>query len=106
MSQTVPVTSNNKAHLKKKPPVLPEERFWKRYSPHHEFPLSTVSSFVVHALGFGLLVLGAILMARFGFRDKPIEVDTVSVGGGGGNEFGFGNAPNTGVLPSGEEKLE
>ena len=24
-------------------PVPPEERFWRRYSPHHEFPLSTVA---------------------------------------------------------------
>src|SRR5262249_8975439 len=33
--------------------VPPEEKFWKRYSPHGEAPLSLVGSFALHALAVG-----------------------------------------------------
>jgi len=97
------VSANNKAKAAKSAPGLPEERFWKRYSPHHEFSLSTVASVVLHGLGFGLIVLAAVLMARIGFDDKPPEVDALELeGGGGGNVAGVGSGANTEVLPRNE----
>ncbi len=41
--------------------VPPDERFWRRYSPHGELPLSGASSLAVHLLLFGLLMLAAWL---------------------------------------------
>jgi hypothetical protein len=35
----------------------PEERFWKRYSPHHEFSLSGATSLALHILALGLILL-------------------------------------------------
>jgi hypothetical protein len=35
----------------------PEERFWKRYSPHNEFSVSGATSVALHALAIGLLIL-------------------------------------------------
>ncbi len=35
----------------------PEEQFWEKYSPHHEFPISTVSTVLLHVLMLGMLIL-------------------------------------------------
>jgi hypothetical protein len=45
------------------PLAPPDERFWQRYSPHHEFSLSFVSSVFVHAIFFafvGLIIAGVV----------------------------------------------
>jgi hypothetical protein len=63
-------------------PRLPEARFWKRYSPHHELPLSTVSSVALHVLTGGCMILLAIYFGRLHEeRDRPVEVGTVRVDG-------------------------
>lgn len=41
--------------------LFADEPFWHRFSPHHELPLSTVSSFSLHGLIVGLLILIALL---------------------------------------------
>jgi hypothetical protein len=64
---TKPLAGNNRGLL-----VPPEEQFWKRYSPHHEFPLSSATSFVLHLLGLGLLLLIAFLL--FSDTKKPDDV--------------------------------
>ena len=56
------------------PRLPPEERFWKRYSPHHEFTLSSASSAVVHLLALGILALGAHGFASWA---TPVEVDAI-----------------------------
>jgi hypothetical protein len=61
----------------------PEDQFWKRYSPHHELPLSTASSLMLHGVVLALLILGGIVLARFGFRDNNVEVSAVQVVGTG-----------------------
>lgn len=75
----------------------PDEQFWKRYSPHHEFPLSSAASFGMHALAIAFLVLFGILAARFGWGDSgaplPVEALDYVEGGGGGSETGQGNGP-------------
>ncbi len=73
-----------------------------RYSPHHEFPLSTVTSVGLHALVIGLLIIGGILIAKlnWGGDVKPPPSDAVAMeppGGGGGNPKGVGNAPGDGA---------
>src|SRR5436190_988079 len=45
MAPKAPVSDNSSARpAKKLPRTPPEERFWKRYSPHGELPLSGVGS--------------------------------------------------------------
>jgi hypothetical protein len=80
--------NNEKGKEKDKdtPPLIPpDERFWQRYSPNHEFPLSSASSAVLH-----VLVLGILALAGFGFiyRDGPVDVDALVIGGGGGRPDG------------------
>jgi hypothetical protein len=73
-----------------KPLIPPDEDFWQRYSPHHEFPLSLSSSGVVHITVFGLMVLGGILGARW-YSGSNVDVDTIEIAGGGGQIGGFGD---------------
>jgi hypothetical protein len=75
--------------------VPPEERFWKRYSPHHEFPLSSVGSVVLHILSIGALVVIAYILTRTrgSERLEPASIDVVAVSGplknaGGGGKPG------------------
>ncbi len=78
----------------RKGPAPPEDAFWERYSPHHEFPLSSVSSIATHILVFGLMVLVGWAIAKFGLREeqKPVPIDAVAFepGGGGGHPQGTG----------------
>lgn len=108
MSQGSPALTNHAPKLKgKKKAAPPEERFWQRYSPHHEFPLSTAASIFLHVLGVGLLVLGAILVSRLGLEQKPPEVASVMIeGGGGGREEGVGDNSGKGIIPSGIEQKD
>jgi hypothetical protein len=60
----------------------PEPRFWKRYSGHHEFSLSVVSSFFVHLVvgGLVILILTGALVSALGFRRPPVPVVPIVVG--------------------------
>jgi hypothetical protein len=76
--------------------VPPDERFWRRYSPHGELPLSGASSLAVHLLLFGLLLLSAWLaFAVFRQAGRALPVDAVRLEPGG-NPQGDGKAPGAG----------
>jgi hypothetical protein len=62
---------------------LPAERFWLRYSPHHEAPLSGAGSFVIHGLVIG--VIGLLCTIPFYNRgpEQTQLVDVVVAGEGG-----------------------
>jgi hypothetical protein len=92
--------SEQAAKPKADAPTPPEERFWKRYSPHGEAPLSAVGSFTIHLLVGGLLVLAlaatAAALAKTS-RNLPIEPVRLKIpGGGGGHKQGTGDGPNIG----------
>jgi hypothetical protein len=74
-----------------RPIVPPEEKFWQRYSPHHELPLSSVGSLTIYIL-VGLLVYAGIRLSLFDLRQQPLPVDTIefdpNVGGGSGDPSG------------------
>ena len=76
----------------------PEERFWKRYSPHHEFPLSSVTSVALHVLVVVLLLLVAWVAVKLRLDDegRPLPVFAVTVGDGGRGEKGNGPGPGNG----------
>jgi hypothetical protein len=76
---------------------LVEERFWKRYSPHGELPLSGAGSFALHALVVGGLLLMGFLGLWFARPSRSLPVDPVRViSGGGGDPAGEGDAKGVG----------
>jgi hypothetical protein len=84
------------------PVVPPDEQFWVRYSPHHEFPLSTVTSFALHVLVIGLLLLFAFVL----IASKPVNqvpVEPVRLAGGGGKPHSVGDGPGHAGLPPVED---
>jgi hypothetical protein len=98
---TAPSPANPKAALPLKPP---DERFWKKYSPHHELPVSMAGSFLLHVLGIGFIALVLVgVLTGLGKTRQP-EISPIAIaGGGGGNTQGVGDGPNTHILPSGKE---
>lgn len=100
MSQTL--TENNTTPSANQQLVPPDERFWQRYSPHAELPLSGVSSLAVHLLVFGLMLLigvvGTLLLGRT-TRSLPVEAVRLDLGGGGGSQHGQGDGKNFGKQP-------
>src|SRR5262245_32168688 len=87
-----------------KPLLPPDEKFWQRYSPRHEFALSAAISISAHGLVFGGIVLFGFLslFSARGDTLKPPAMDAVMVDGLGDGAGGFGGAPG---LP-GEPKTE
>src|SRR5438105_13711192 len=88
-------TTNNQAQPRPKDPAGPapfEEPFWSRYSPHHEFPLSSATSVALHVLALVGLIVAGWFVANLLEKSK-LEVDTLTLAGGGGNRQGEGNAP-------------
>jgi hypothetical protein len=92
-----------------RPLVPPDEQFWKHYSPHHEAPLSGVTSLAVHLLLIPLLLLAAWVATRLGLQDenRSAEVDVIRIApnpGGGGSRTGVeGGGPNDGSKEKKEE---
>lgn len=97
-----PESKDSKAPQKKRPLVPPDQKFWIKYSPHYELPLSGAGSFTLHALAFVLLgiILAGIL--SFGGNRNPLPVEPIEitdVGGGGGNPDGVGPGHGDGATP-------
>ena len=72
----------------------PDERFWVRYSQHHELPISSLASVAWHTFGLVIIVLIAFVVSFSRTDDMPIE--NVSFPGGGGNPLGVGPGPGVG----------
>jgi hypothetical protein len=69
----------------------PDEKFWKRHSPHGEAPLSMAGSVALHALAVGVLLLFALYLASlFTHSAQSLPVDPVQVVGGKGPGPGIG----------------
>jgi hypothetical protein len=63
------------------PLLPPEERFWKRYSPHFELPVAGATALFAHAVILGILAIGGIafLFRASAEASKPAKMDTVFV---------------------------
>src|SRR5438552_17688844 len=99
MATAAPPSSNSDARPADNDFLIPlEEPIFKRYSPHHEAPLSFVGSGAVHLLV--LLVVGvSVLIGIWWLKSqaKPLPIDTIRMpGGGGGSPKGSGNGPGLG----------
>lgn len=79
-------------------PLTPEGSFWRRYSPHGEFPLSTLTSALFCALAAGLVLLASLFvgLARHSEQQRPPQMDLVEIAGGGGTEGSGGEGPGSG----------
>ncbi len=70
----------------------PEEGFWKRFSPHHELPLSTASSIVLHMVFVLLIALFGAAVLSNDSKPGPVvmgpPLKVIPVPGGGGNPDG------------------
>jgi hypothetical protein len=98
------VETNHAVKTGKKPKAPPDEQFWKKYSPHYELPISSLSSLLAHGLLVAVLIIGGVLAAKLGLDGgKPPDTEAIVIAGGGGHKEGVGNAPGTGVLPSGKD---
>jgi hypothetical protein len=83
----------------------PDEKFWVRYSPHYECPLSWIGSGAIHLLAVGLLIMIGIALAYLMPDLSSVPMDSVSLdvgGGGGGNPRGVGDKSGAG---SGENEI-
>jgi hypothetical protein len=71
-------------------PVPEDEKFWRRYSPHHEFPLSSAASIALHLAAIAVLILGGVVAAKWGLGDseKPLPISMMDEPGGGGRPEG------------------
>ena len=104
MSQvTSPPGSNNSAPAHdKRPKAPPEERFWQRYSPHHEFPLSGVGSVVLHVL-LVLTMVWIFFQFMPASESEPLSLGAIQVdAGGGGNLEGLDQGRGDGLIPTGK----
>jgi hypothetical protein len=76
-----------------KPTVaLPDEKFWQRYSPRSELPLSSIASVSLHLLTLLVLLAGGVFLVQSQDNTKPIPSSAVEIGDG--SEDGKGIEPN------------
>src|SRR5206468_303868 len=68
----------------KKPDRPPDEKFWVKYSPHHELPVSGMASLAWHTLAIVLVVAVAWVVGRNSRDDMPIELIQFGSPGSGG----------------------
>jgi hypothetical protein len=70
----------------------PDEKFWQRYSPHHELPVSGMTSLFLHGAVIGVfLIVGVLVGMRWhGEAGKPPSMDVVMLEGGGDGSEGLG----------------
>jgi hypothetical protein len=94
----IPTVPDQKPTATKQRPLLvpPEEQFWKRYSPHNEFPLSNATSIALHVIAIGLILLIAYLidLNREKKPDNPVAtLEPVVMGDdSSGNQKGGGQS--------------
>src|SRR5262249_4769535 len=77
----------------------PDERFWVKYSPHHELPVSSASSVALHVLVIGLILLIAYVLGTVRHEaSQPPQLDAVEIEGAaglGGDSTGAGTGGST-----------
>jgi len=87
------------------PIAPPDDEFWEKYSPHYEFPLSSIGSIAMHVAGVAIFLLLLWLLSRMSITDtKPVPMIGLSVYGDGSEGEGQGSeggqAPKEDVNPS------
>src|SRR5438093_666778 len=104
MSASAPAADPRSASSQ--PLIPPEEKFWQRYSPHSEAPLSGVTSTVLHVLALGLLLLVIWVqsMLKLDETNKSLPLEPIRLaGGGGGSPDGSGTGSGGTGTPGSEQ---
>jgi len=101
------VSSEPKKNAFSRPLVRSEETFWQHYSPHHEFPVATVSAITLCGVALGLLFLLWLLggLNLNNDADAPPRTDAVTIAGpegGGGGSDGLGTGATALAAPKTE----
>jgi len=81
------------------PIAPPDEQFWEKYSPHYEFPLSSVGSVLMNVGILAVFLISLWLLARSSMSDKvapPIRALNVAMGDA---EAGIGSRGSGGGEP-------
>jgi hypothetical protein len=87
-------------------PVPPDEKFWQRYSPHHEAPLSGVGSFTIHVLAVAFVLFMIFVAPRFASSHRPpVEAVQLDYGGGGGRKGGSDDDSGSGARGTPKEDV-
>jgi hypothetical protein len=82
--------------------TLPDENFWQRYSPHYEFPLSSVTSAAIHIIAIALIVVGIVALLNGWWKSKePPSIEPIVLVVGG-DPKGDGPSAGTPAQPSTE----
>jgi hypothetical protein len=82
-------------------PRQPAQQFWRRYSPHHELPLSGISSIAMHVFIGGLVIIAAVWWSRSkAENDKPLSFGTLEIADDG--DAIKGETKETGRQPEGQ----
>jgi hypothetical protein len=98
MSTAAPPEPTKTADVRR---VLPDDTFWRRYSPQHEFSLSSVSSFALHLLILGLAAF-ACMIPFFNRDDSPVELNSIMIGDNGGKLDGDERSRGQNADPDGQ----
>src|SRR5579871_5912480 len=88
---TQPSGNNQPPHPDTGTLIPPEEKFWQRYSPHHEFPLSSVASLCLYGLAVLLAWAVVVFAMKRGEDYASLPVEPITIAGGGGNVEGSGD---------------
>lgn len=89
------------------PLMPPDERFWKRYSPHYELPLAGATSFFIHGIAIGILAVGGLaFLFRGGAEATPPPQMDVLMAEAGAGFGGLGGDPGLPGLPGAPSKTE
>jgi hypothetical protein len=90
------------------PKLPPDEKFWVRYSPHHEAPLSGMTSLFLHGLVVGLmLIVGSLMSLRWhGEADKPPRMQLAMIEGGPAGDGPEGLGGPAGLPGQDEQRTE
>jgi hypothetical protein len=89
MSTQAPVSAPTKlSNQPRELPKEPTERFWIRYSPHHELPISSISSIAFHVFIGSLLVVGAVWLGQAKAKDNmPLPFGMLQIGNSPGRRI-------------------
>lgn len=79
--------ANPAADPRGEPSAPIEPSIWKKYSPHHEFPLSLLTTIVLYLFAGLVIAVFGVVSIYFGSGEMP-ELEAVEFAGGGGDPSG------------------
>lgn len=79
--------ANQSGEVRGEPTAPIEPSIWKKYSPHHEFPLSLLTTIVLYMFAGLVIAVFGVVSIYFGSGEMP-EIENIEFAGGGGDPSG------------------